>query len=121
MSIPPADYLPEERLAVYGSLRPGERNAHVLASLAGEWTKGVVHGALRPILSGYAEGYSGLTLAPDGDAIPVALLSSRDLPDFWPSLDEFEGPEFVRTIVEVRVGDASLEANLYEWRPAVAD
>ena len=47
MSIPPADYLPEERLAVYGSLRPGERNAHVLASLAGEWTKGVVHGALR--------------------------------------------------------------------------
>ena len=117
----PADYLPEERLAVYGSLRPGERNAYVLAPLAGEWTQGVVRGTLRPILGGYAEGYSGLTLLADGDFIPVALLSSRDLPAFWPSLDEFEGPEFVRTIVEVRVGDAHLKASLYEWRPDRAD
>ena len=117
MSVPPDDFLPEERLAVYGSLRPGERNAHVLASLPGHWSDGFVRGLLRPIEEGYARGYIGLVLAADGDPVPVAMLSSRALADFWPGLDAFEGPEFIRTIADVRIGDAVVKASLYEWRP----
>ena len=120
MPLPSDDFLPEERLAVYGSLRPGEKNAHLLAELAGEWSEGVVFGTLRPIRAGYAKGYSGLTLDEAGDPVAVALLSSRDLPGFWPSLDAFEGFEFVRTIAKVRVGARSVEASLYEWRPGSA-
>ena len=41
------DYSADERLAVYGSLRPGEENAHILAPLAGQWTSGTVRGRLR--------------------------------------------------------------------------
>ena len=118
MSDPLHDFLPEERLAVYGSLRPGEKNAHLLAHLSGEWSEGQVLGTVRPILAGYAEGYSGLTLDEAGDPVAVALLSSRDLPAFWPTLDAFEGFEFVRTVAAVRVGDRIVEASLYEWRPS---
>ena len=114
---PAEDYLPDERLAVYGSLRPGERNAHILAPLAGHWSRGAVRGKLRPILSGYARGYTGLVLAADGDEVPVDLLSSRGLPAFWAELDAFEGPEFIRTIAEVRVAGTTIAASLYEWRP----
>ena len=118
MSVPIDDYRPDERLAVYGSLRPGERNAHILAPVSGTWSDGFVHGTLSPIRSGYAEGYKGLRLDEAGEAVPVAILSSRDLPGFWPELDEFEGADFVRTIVEVRVGETRILASLYEWRPA---
>jgi gamma-glutamylcyclotransferase (GGCT)/AIG2-like uncharacterized protein YtfP len=114
------DFGPEERLAVYGSLRPGQRNAHVLDPIDGEWTEGYVRGALRPINSGYAKGYLGLTLDDQAGRVPVVLLSSRDLPDFWAELDAFEGEEFVRTVARVRVGDGSVEASLYEWRPEAA-
>ncbi|MGZ8306891.1 MAG: gamma-glutamylcyclotransferase [Allosphingosinicella sp.] len=121
MSTPHDDFLPEERLAVYGSLRPGGRNAHVLAPLIGTWSEGVVHGTLRPIRSGYAAGYSGLALSDAAGPVPVALLCSHDLPAFWPRLDAFEGAEFVRTIARVRIGDAVVAASLYEWRPEGAD
>jgi gamma-glutamylcyclotransferase (GGCT)/AIG2-like uncharacterized protein YtfP len=114
---PTQDYLPEERLAVYGSLQPGERNAHMLAPLEGTWTAGIVRGTLHPIRDGYARGYIGLRLGAGGDEVPVAMLSSRGLPAFWATLDEFEGPEFVRTIADVEVGDSLVEASLYEWRP----
>jgi gamma-glutamylcyclotransferase (GGCT)/AIG2-like uncharacterized protein YtfP len=38
--------VPAERLAVYGSLAPGQANHHQLAGLAGEWRSGVVRGWL---------------------------------------------------------------------------
>ncbi len=110
-------YRIDERLAVYGSLAPGESNAHILAPLAGTWTDGVVRGTLRPILTGYAAGYRGIRLDAEGDPVPCKVFSSHDLPGFWSSLDAFEGAEFFRTIIRVEVGDTMIKANLYEWRP----
>jgi gamma-glutamylcyclotransferase (GGCT)/AIG2-like uncharacterized protein YtfP len=114
------DFGPEQRLAVYGSLRPGQRNAHVLDRIAGAWSEGYVRGTLQPINAGYAKGYLGLTLSEQGGRVPVALLSSRDLPGFWAELDAFEGEAFVRTIAWVHVGARRVEASLYEWRPTHA-
>ena len=115
----PEGFSIDERLAVYGSLAPGEHNAHVLAPLAGEWTEGEIIGTLQPITEGYAAGYRGIRLD-GGDAVPCMLFSSHDLPGFWPTLDHFEGAEFFRTIVQVQIGDSLIEANLYEWRPSGA-
>lgn len=109
-------YDASQRLAVYGSLAPGKRNAHILEPLGGKWTPAIVHGHLRPILSGEFVGYNIIELAEDGDPVPCLLFSSRDLPAFWDQLDAFEGPAYVRTITRVRVGDAVVEANIYEDR-----
>jgi len=79
---PPEGFSIDEQLAVYGSLAPGERNAHVLAPLVGEWTEGEIIGTLQTITEGYAAGYQGIRLD-GGDAVPCMLFSSRDLPAFW--------------------------------------
>jgi len=115
---PPSQYTVDERLAVYGSLAPGERNAHILAPLAGIWLPGQLRGTTREIVRGYAAGYRGITLSEIEAPIACQLFCSHDLPSFWAKLDAFEGAEFVRTVTIVRVGEAVIEAQVYEWRPA---
>jgi hypothetical protein len=46
-------------LAVYGTLAPGQPNHHVLVPLRGEWTDGLIEGALLPMGWGADLGYPG--------------------------------------------------------------
>ena len=39
------------RLAVYGTLAPGQPNHHIVAPLGGEWGPGLVEGDLHPFMS----------------------------------------------------------------------
>lgn len=103
------------RLAVYGSLRPGQPNHHELDDLYGEWRPGVVHGHLHDRGWGAELGYPGVVLDPQGPAVSVMVLTSPHLPDAWPRLDNFEGSAYRRSVVEVELDDgATVLANIYE-------
>lgn len=93
---------PEHRLAVYGSLAPGEVNAWVLEPLEGAWLSGgFVRGRLRREGWGAGHGFPGLEWDPDGEPVPVDVFVSRALPDHWDRLDAFEGKDYRRAVVPV--------------------
>lgn len=92
---------PEHRLAVYGSLAPGERNHDRVAHLAGKWFEGTVRGHLRDRAWGAGIGFPALIPDPAGDRVPVQVLESPALPAEWDALDAFEGEEYRRVVVTV--------------------
>ena len=105
------------RLVTYGSLSPGLVNHHELAGLRGNWRMGTVRGRLMPGGWGATMGYPGLILDPQGPRVQVYLFESRDLPDHWERLDEFEGSGYQRVITQVCTPDGELEACIYVLAP----
>lgn len=102
------------RLAAYGTLRPGESNHHLLADVAGTWLDGTVEG-VRFIVNGYPAFKSQVGVG----EVPVSVLTSTALPEHWPRLDDFEGPDYRRILIPVRLSNGTtLIANLYEYRHA---
>lgn len=112
---------PERRLAVYGSLLPGEDNHHHVSMLAGRWTPGTVAGRL--LDRGWAErkGYPGfLPEMPggpgvSGEAVAVRVFESFALPDAWERLDAFEQPFYRRILIAVDAEAGRSVCNIYEW------
>ncbi len=102
------------RLATYGTLSPGRVNHYLLAPLHGRWFEGTVHGTLFESGWGAALGYPGLVLDPARPAVPVHVFESKELDDYWPRLDAFEGPGYRRVLTTVRTGEGDLQAYLYE-------
>ena len=105
----------EKRLAVYGSLAPGEPNHFVIEHLRGEWVDGFVRGTLSESGWGSGIGYPAITWDWRADPIPVRMFVSSELPEHWRRLDEFEGAEYIRILVPVEDVDGELvaAANIY--------
>lgn len=104
------------RLAIYGTLAPGEPNHEVVRPLGGTWERAVVRGRLYPAGWGASFGAPALVWDPAGEEVPVHLLDSAALARAWPSLDRFEGHEYLRILVTVHIGDETGIANLYALR-----
>jgi gamma-glutamylcyclotransferase (GGCT)/AIG2-like uncharacterized protein YtfP len=113
-------FRPSERLAVYGSLTPGQPNHHLLAPLGGEWIEGYVEGELHAMGWGAAQGFPALRWRSGGVKVRVHVLISSALPEMWVKLDEFEGADYRRSLVPVysteKIGALLAIANLYECR-----
>lgn len=92
---------PSVRLAVYGSLAPGEVNEGVLAPLEGRWEKGIVRGELHREGWGAAHGFPGLVWSPAAEPVEMRVFRSGDLPDHWERIDAFEGEAYDRILVPV--------------------
>lgn len=104
------------RLAVYGTLAPGQPNHRLLAGCRGSWTPGVVRGRFHSSGWGATLGFPAMVWDPDGEPIAVQLLESPDLERHWPALDEFEGDEYLRVLVPVETERGVLVANAYALR-----
>jgi gamma-glutamylcyclotransferase (GGCT)/AIG2-like uncharacterized protein YtfP len=104
---------PEQRLATYGTLSPGEVNHHQLDGLEGTWSTGTVRGHRHASGWGAAVGFPGLVADPDGPVVPVHLFESPDLPGHWPHLDAFEGEGYVRTVIPVATDRGPIDAFIY--------
>ncbi len=103
------------RLAVYGTLAPGESNADQLAGIDGEWTTGDVRGRRYAHGWGMAQGYPAFRYDPGASAVPVRVLTSPRLAAHWRHLDAFEGAAYRRILVPVYAGAVlATVANIYE-------
>jgi gamma-glutamylcyclotransferase (GGCT)/AIG2-like uncharacterized protein YtfP len=104
------------RLVAYGTLAPGRPNHHQLDGLDGRWLTGQIYGRLLDAGWGAGLGYPALILDPDGPAISVHVFDSRDLPDHWSRLDDFEGPGYERVVATVSTPEGDLNASIYVLR-----
>ena len=103
----------ETRLAVYGSLAPGEVNHHQLAGLKGVWRRGTVRGNRIDRGWGSGLGFPALILDPAGPAVDVQVFESPDLPAHWARLDEFEGDGYRRVVTQVSTAEGDVIACIY--------
>lgn len=108
----------DRRLAVYGSLAPGESNHAQVRHLAGRWLRGLsVRGERVYRGWGSALGYSALRWSLDGPPVAVQLFVSDDLPQHWARLDAFEGDDYLRIAVPVYADTQAVGfANVYAAR-----
>ena len=106
----------ETRLAVYGSLAPGEENHDQLAGLSGVWRRGVVRGRVFRLEEGEAMGYLALELDPEGPLVVVQVFESAELPAHWMRLDTFEGRCYCRVIAPVETEAGVIDACIYHLR-----
>lgn len=107
-----------DHLFVYGSLAPGQSNAHVLAEVPGDWTPATITGTLRQEGWGAALGYPGLVLDESGADVRGLVFSSTQLREHWDRLDAFEGSGYERVITRARLDDGTtVQAHVYALRP----
>ena len=103
----------DTRLAIYGTLAPGQVNHYQIASLTGTWQRGTVRGTRFASGWGAALGFPGLILDPTGPTVAVDLFESPDLPLHWARLDEFEGTGYRRIITTVTTAAGEISAYIY--------
>ena len=100
---------PSTRLAVYGSLRPGESNHNQLATVPGNWQDGSVKGSIkRP------GEYLEFTWDVCSSEVAVKVLTSDRLCDHFDRLDEFEGEDYRRILVPVMIAEKVQICHIYE-------
>ncbi len=97
----PGKMTPDRALAVYGTLAPGEENHFVLLGIDGHWVEGVIRRYRFEATWGDAEGYPAFVPVADGNHIPVKVFVSDELGSHWRRIDDFEGPGYRRTVVDV--------------------
>ena len=110
----------DRRLSVYGTLAPGEENAHVVAHCRGDLKRASVTGRLVNTGWGAALGFPALQIDPEGERVAGWLLQSDDLPESWSALDEFEGEAYRRSLVMVELESGeTVAASAYLSTPAL--
>lgn len=106
-----------ERLFVYGTLRPGHANAHILENIGGEWLPGYVTGTFYERSWGAAENFPGIVLDPNGPPVHGYVFLSDKLEAHWSMLDEFE-EGYDRVEVAVTTADGQhVTAWIYQLQP----
>ncbi|WP_395276332.1 gamma-glutamylcyclotransferase family protein [Enterobacter chengduensis] len=107
-------------LFVYGTLRPGHANAHILEKIGGEWLAGFVTGTFYERGWDAAAEFPGVVLHPDGPRVEGYLFISDSLAAHWDMLDEFEdGYDRVEVTVTSLEGK-QVQAWIYQLQPQSA-
>lgn len=105
------------RLFVYGTLRPGECNAHIMEAIGGEWQPASVIGCFYTSGTGAASSFPGVVIDPNGAQINGYLFISDSLDKHWEALDAFE-EGYDRIRVTVTTDDQQqVSAWLYQLQP----
>lgn len=102
---------PQNRLATYGTLQPGESNYHIVSGIEGSWLKGKIRGSVHQF-----EGYPRFIWEADGEEVDSSVLISEFLPEHMHRIDQFEGENYSRILVPVTIDDCTLVCNVYAKR-----
>lgn len=89
------------QLFVYGTLCPNKANAHILEQIGGTWTKASVRGIIHILDWGPDQGLKAIVLDPQAEWVVGHLFSTEKLAENWQMLDDFEGFQYERVIVDV--------------------
>lgn len=106
------------RLFAYGTLCPNRENVHILANIGGNWQKGWVNGVVHTLDWGPDQGLPALVLDEQADLVQGFIFSTENLAQHWQMLDDFEGFQYERVRVNVKLesGD-TLECWTYQMNP----
>jgi len=107
----------ETQLCIYGRMRPGGPDAHVLEPLGGTWAEATFPGYLQGGACTLDE-CPGLAWSPDGEWNDGFILTTDKLATFWEYLDAKEGENLTRLLTPVHSGEQYLVANIYVSRDA---
>ena len=102
-----------ERLFIYGSLAPNCPNHHIVAHIDGRWQSGTVEGYLVQQGWGATMGFPGIITSDPSkpkETVKGMMLTSSQLADNWIMLDDFEGEQYERVIVPVKLDSGKMEA-----------
>lgn len=107
------------RLCVYGRMRPGGPDAHVLEALGGEWDSCSYPGHLQNGAQCSLDECPGLgwTMTREWNE-GGCLLTSDALGEYWERLDAKEGENYARLLTPVGVDGGEVIANIYVSRNA---
>jgi gamma-glutamylcyclotransferase (GGCT)/AIG2-like uncharacterized protein YtfP len=102
-----------DRIFVYGSLRTGESGRHLIEPYVKDWAPATVCGAL----FAFPSGFPGVVLDPRGGIVMGEMLWLRNLTTCLPLLDDYEGTDYSRELVQAEhVGGPS-----WAWVYVLAD
>lgn len=103
---------------VYGTLQPGEINAHYFQEFEGSWNKGYVLGLLVEAGWGAEHGFPGIRLDQNGIRVKGSLFQSEEIDVILELLDKLEGPDYRRVMTQVHLDNGStVDAYIYELSP----
>ena len=91
------------QLFVYGTLCPNRENAHILAGIGGDWEKASIHGTIHILDWGPDKGLPAIVLNQQDTEVDGFLFSTDKLEQQWQMLDDFEGFQYERVVVDVSV------------------
>ena len=94
---PPGPSTAVDGLFVYGSLRLGHSARGLVEPFVREWEPATVRGGLY----GFASGYPAVVLEPGAGLVMGELLRLQDVPACLAALDEYEGADYRRELVQV--------------------
>ncbi len=101
-------------LCVYGRMRPGGPDHHVLSAYGGIWQACQVTGYMQRPGACVEDGECpGLAWTPAGDLHQASLLASAALRYAWSILDAHEGAAYARLLTTVQTPDGPAVANVY--------
>ena len=91
------------RLFVYGTLCLNRENAHILAGIGGDWEKASIHGTVHILDWGPDKGLPAIILNDKDSLVEGYLFRTGKLAENWQMLDDFEGFQYERVVVDVSV------------------
>jgi gamma-glutamylcyclotransferase (GGCT)/AIG2-like uncharacterized protein YtfP len=103
-----------DKLFVYGSLMPNNKNFFILKNIFGCWQKAFTFGFVRKIKLEKDIEYDAIISDSKGKKINGYLLTSYILKNIWKKIDYFEGQHYFRTKTDVYLKNKKkTEAHIY--------
>ena len=99
---------PSHNLAVYGTLRQGERNHNFIEGIKGVWNDGYVKGEIE-----IRHNLPYFKWIVPGTDIKVNILNSIEIPIKYGDIDRFEGSDYKRILIPVISGKNRFVCNIY--------